>query len=393
MLASAPAMPVAFAPSDVTLENWRSQPFSRWSFQNVDRLIPVATIAAEGSPEPDAGSGDLLDAAITYRHGERVSLTRHLQRTGGDAVVVMRDGKVLAEWYAPHVDRARPHTVFSISKSVTGMLAGIAVGDGKLDPNALIADYLPVSPGTAYGDARVRDLLDMTVGVAFEDGYLDRAGLFDRYRRAMLWNPQRPGTFPETLEEVLLSLEPAGAHGRLFHYASPNTDMLGLVIERATGERYHDYLAQRLWRPMGAKGGAYVTVDRAGTSRAAGGLCMTARDLARFGQLLLDDGLDPEGRQVIPAAWIADMRQNGDARAWRDGGSADMFPSGRYRSSWYQTGNDREPFCAIGIHAQWLWIDPVRRLVIVKLSSRDVPSDDAATALEIAMMENLARQL
>src|SRR5690606_39953816 len=104
------------------------------------------------------------------------------------------------------------------------------------------------------------------------------------------------------------------------------------VIERATGTRYHDYLAEKLWKPMGARGAAYVTVDRVGSARAAGGVCVTTRDLARLGQLVLDGGRTRDGPQTIPGEWIDDMHANGDRKAWDDGNFSDLFPNGRYRS-------------------------------------------------------------
>ena len=221
---------------------------------------------------------------------------------------MMRDGVVLDEWLAPHAEAERPHVIFSISKSITGMLAGIAVGDGKLDPGAKVTDYVTVKRGSAYHAARVRDLLDMTVSLDFVENYLDTQGDFDRYRRAMLWNPERPGARQETMLEVLASLKPQSATrtATIYHYASPNTDMLGLVVEAAIGQRYHSYLADRLWAPMGARGAAHVTVDRVGAARAAGGVCVTARDLARFGQLVLDGGSDQRRARAHPA--IMDRR-------------------------------------------------------------------------------------
>ncbi len=372
----------------ITLDNWRVAPAPRWSFQNVHELIPTAAICApSGEAEAPADAGPLPDLAVAYPDGERLSLGDHLGRSGADALIVMRDGVVLAEWLADNLVPDRPHTIFSISKSVTGMLAGIAAGDGSLDPDAPVTRYVDLPRDCAYADARVRHLLDMTVDVAFDEDYLDRDSVFDRYRRAMLWNPEHGGGPTETMAELLAALRPVGTgHGRRFFYASPNTDMLGLVIEGATGRRYTDYLAERLWRPMGARGAAYVTVDRAGTARAAGGICATGRDLARLGQLVLDGG-----RGIIPAAWIEDMRTNGDARAWADGNFNDMFDRGRYRSCWYDVGDDRGSFCAVGIHGQWLWVDPVSRLVLARLSSRAAPSDDLATAREIAVLGTVAR--
>ncbi|MBC9208976.1 beta-lactamase family protein [Roseomonas aerophila] len=369
-----------------TLSNWRTWPFNRWGFQNADRLIPTAIISGQPAPPRAMAGLELLDLPFAYPDGRQVTLGGHLGLSAADALLVLQDGEVLTEWYAPWVDPSRPHTVFSISKSITGLLAGIAVGQGLLDPEAQIADFLPMAPGAAYAGAHIRELLDMTVGIAFEDDYLDTAGLFGRYRRAMLWNPPDANLPAETLPDVLADLQQRGAHGERFFYASPNVDMLGLVLERVTGQRYHTYLAEQLWAPMGASGPAYITTDGIGTARASGGLCMTARDLARIGQLLLADGRGEDGQQVVPAAWIEDLREQASFPAWAAGSAADMFPRGRYRSGWYHPDGSGTSFCAIGIHAQWLWVDRTKRRVVVKLSSRPEPSEDAATQREIAMM-------
>lgn len=384
-----------FSRADITLANWRQHPFSRYTFQHVAEFVPVAEIASTGLGEPASpGDGLLHDIALRDGDGGTIAPLDHMRRSFTDHLVVTREGTVIAEWHNGHTDPARPHVVFSISKSVTGLLAGIAAGDGVLDVAAPVATYVPSMRGSAYETACVRDLLDMTVDLAFDEEYLDDGGAFDRYRRAMLWNPERADTTPETMEAFLATLGPRGhGHGHRFFYASPDTDLLGLVVERAAGIRLHDYLAERLWRPMGARGRAYVTVDRVGTARAAGGICITTRDLARLGQLVMDGGRAADGRQVVPADWIDDLRSNGDRQAWIDGNFADMFENGRYRSCWYDVGDGRGSFAAVGIHGQWLWADPASNVVIAKTACRPDPSDDDATALEVAMLGQLARAL
>lgn len=386
------------ARAEIALANWRVHPFSRYSFQHVAEFVPTAGIvwpSAAEAPSPGVGAlagMQLDDIKFTEGGGGRIGAVAHLKRSHTDHMVVMRDGEVIAEWLADNADPARPHIIFSISKSVTGLLAGIAAGDGALDPDQPVTRYVPSMQGSTYASARVRDLLDMTVDLDFDEEYLDEGGAFDRYRRAMLWNPERPGAQPETMEGFLATLGGRGVgHGRRFAYASPNSDLLGLVVERATGMRYHRYLAERLWRPMGARGAACVTVDRAGTARAAGGVCVTTRDLARLGQLVMDGGLSREGVRVVPAAWIDDMRRNGDRQAWVDGNFSGMFSNGRYRSCWYDVGDGRGTLAAVGIHGQWLWADPASRVVIAKTACRPVPSDDAETALEVAMLSQIAK--
>lgn len=383
----------SFKRSDITLANWRTHPFSRYSFQHVSEFVPTAEVAtASGQEAPSPGPAALQALSLDDRDGTRIGALAHLERSYTDHLVVMRDGAVIAEWLAENADPARPHLIFSISKSITGVLAGIAAGEGLLDAEASVTRYVPSMHGSAYEDARVRDLLDMTVDVDFDEEYLDDGGAFDRYRRAMLWNPERGDSRPETMEAFLATLGRRGhGHGRQFYYASPDTDLLGLVVERATGVRYHRYLADRLWRPMGAMGAACVTVDRAGTARAAGGICITTRDLARLGQLVMDGGRLADGTRVIPGDWIDDMRANGDRQAWVGGNFADMFENGRYRSCWYDVGDGRGSLAAVGIHGQWLWTDPQSRIVVAKTSSRPDASDDDATALEIAMLSQIAK--
>lgn len=386
-------MSETFTRSDITLGNWRQHPFSRYSFQHVSEFVPVAEITPAGEAEPPSpGPAALADMILRDTDGSDVDVMRHLHRSYTDHIVVMREGKIIGEWLADNAAPQRPHVIFSISKSVTGMLAGIAAEDGLLDPNASVATYVPAMRGSTYETATVRDLLDMTVDLDFDEEYLDAGGAFDRYRRAMLWNPERKDSEPENMEGFLATLGAQGhGHGSRFYYASPNTDLLGLVIERATGIRFHQCLADKLWTPMGARGAAYVTVDRAGTARAAGGVCITTRDLARLGQLVLDGGRTKDGAQVIPSAWIRDMRENGDRQAWIDGNFADMFDNGRYRSCWYDVGDGRGSFAGVGIHGQWLWCDPISKVVIAKTASRPDPSDDDATALEILMLGQIAR--
>ncbi|MCR5858979.1 serine hydrolase [Mesorhizobium sp. J428] len=237
---------IPFTRQNITLSNWREAPYHRWSFANVSEFVPTATITSgiesnAGSP----GASRLETMTLTRPDGTQVPAAEHLALAHGDCFVAMRNGNVVAEWNAPHGSTVRPHLIFSISKSVTGMLAGIAVGDGKLDPSAPVSNYVQVPAGSAYETATVRHLFDMTVSLGFVEDYLDLEGDFDRYRRSMLWNPERSGTKPESMEAVLIGLPKAdGPHGKVFAYASPNTDMLGIVIERATGIRLHEYNAR-----------------------------------------------------------------------------------------------------------------------------------------------------
>jgi CubicO group peptidase (beta-lactamase class C family) len=163
-----------------------------------------------------------------------------------------------------------------------------------------------------------------------------------------------------------------GEHGYRFEYRSPNSDLLGWVLERVSGERLANLFSRCLWQPMGAEASAYITVDRKGNPRSAGGICVLPRDLLRFAELVRNRGRAND-RQIISEAWIADCNDGGSVEAWERGESAKEFPRGSYRNKWYQTGNEHRALMAIGIHGQWIYIDPVTEVSVIKLSSQDEP--------------------
>jgi CubicO group peptidase (beta-lactamase class C family) len=325
--------------------------------------------------------------------GKEWTIGRVLPATSTDGFIVLQRGRVVSETYATGQRPETPHIIFSVSKSVTGSLAGVLVERGRLDPDAPVTTYIPEAAGSAYGDCTVRHVLDMTVAIDFVEDYLDATGDFARYRRATAWNPEPAGAAPLDLRSFLVTLKrTAEPHGRKFYYVSPNSDLLGWILERASGQPYAELLSEALWRPMGAEFDAYVTVDRLGAPRSAGGVCVTLRDLARFGELMRQGGA-AQGRQVLPKPWVDDILTKGDPEAWKRGTGTGYLPNGRYRSKWYVTGNAHGAFCAIGIHDQWIYVDPAAEVVIAKQSSQPVPSDPHMDLLHLAAFDALARAL
>ena len=375
-----------------TLANWRQSPFNTWSFGHVDKLIPVANISAATASPLLLGSA-LNTTTITAQFENRSwSFDDVLAETETDGLLVLHKGRIVHECYRNGAADTR-HILFSVSKSVTGILAGILVADGTLNPEAAVTYYVPEVAGSAYGNATVRHVLDMTVGISFDEDYLDAKGAFARYRAATGWNPPSPHFTKEGLHQFLATLPPDGKpHGDTFHYVSPNSDLLGWIIERAGKVPLPQQLSQRLWQPMGAGHDAYVTVDAHGASRTAGGICVTLRDLARLGEMVRQTG-KANGQQVVPESWIADMWAKGDPRAWAKGDMVNLFPKGRYRSQWYVSDEVGTALCAIGIHGQWIYIDPKEELVIVKQSSQRLPSDLRSDLLTLALFQTIARTI
>jgi CubicO group peptidase (beta-lactamase class C family) len=256
-----------------------------------------------------------------------------------------------------------------------------------------VTRYIPEAAGSAYGDCTVRHVLDMTVSINFIEDYLDAQGDFARYRRATGFNPVPDGQKPEDLRSFLPTLRRGpGPHGQIFHYVSPNSDLLGWILERATGRPFADVFADAIWRKLGTEFDAYIAVDRMGAPRTAGGICACLRDLARFGDMVRMGGV-AHGERLVPAWWIEDIRTKGDPAAWAAGDIAKLIPGGRYRGKWYNMGNERGAFCAIGIHGQWIYIDPVAEVTIVKVSSQPLPLDEAVDRLLLTAFDAIARSL
>ena len=351
------------AEKQVALANWRTAPFNRWAFRHVRELIPSAEI-----PNDPAAVHPLPEAPVSVPGFEEMA-------DGCDALLALHRGRIVAESYGEGMTAATPHILMSVSKSLLGLLAGILAEAGRLNPGASVSRYVPEIEETVYRGATVRHLLDMRVGILFDEDYLAASGPIIAYRQATGWDPADPDEPPSDLRSFYSRLtEPDGRHGQRFHYVSTNTDLLAWVIERATGERYADLMGRLLWAPAGAERPAYITVDRLGAPRAAGGMCAAPRDLARIGQLIVENG-SRDGRQILPECWIDDIEKVGDPEAWDAGDFAPFFP-GRamhYRSQCYVLRGENPLIFGIGIHGQNLYVDRRAEVVVVRMSSRALP--------------------
>ena len=361
-------------PNALNLANWREPGMSEWAFHHVREIVPSESIdRGDDVRHFERELASLEGFAIDGLEGERWTLDQWLQASGSDALLVARDGRLVYEWYRTPAIETRPHIVFSVSKSITATLAGVLVEQGLLDPREKVVTYLPELADSGYADASVQQVLDMQVSIDFSEDYLATSGPFVDYRASTAWHPCAVDQIDFSLHDFLRSIGRGdGEHGYRFEYKSPNSDLLGWLIERASGEGLAGLLSRCLWQPMGAEADAYITVDRKGNPRSAGGICVRPRDLLRFAELVRQGG-QVNGRQVIPADWIEDCSDGGSLDAWARGESAKEFPAGSYRNKWYQTGDEHRALLAIGIHSQWIYINPVTGVSLVKLSSQGAP--------------------
>jgi CubicO group peptidase (beta-lactamase class C family) len=364
----------------------------QWPFDDVWKTGSAALVpAGTGAPLSLPPSGRTLDGFALAAGAQPMNLPAFLRSTASDAFVVLKDGALVFQAYAQGLTPTSPHILMSASKAVTGIVAGLLQGAGRLNVEAQVSTYVPEVLGTAYEGASVRQLMDMRAAIRLEEAQLDA------YERA---NDRSGGegdadfglhAFFETLDAPRLS------HGTPFSYISANTDLVGWAIERAAGECFAELLASLLWEPMGAEADAWMTLDRQGAPQCARGVCATARDLARLGQLILQGGRR-EGAPVIPQGWVEDLFAGGDRKAWAEGEWGQSFipitgPEVGYRAGWYSVGGPAPHLFAMGVHGQNLFIDRALGVVMVKLSSLQARIDPSALWLTHRAWDEVRRVL
>jgi CubicO group peptidase (beta-lactamase class C family) len=352
----------------VTTASWQEGPKNRWAFQHVGELVPSAVVSRGTGPVfPLVSAPRDLSAIPLERVASGRTLEEFLEATYTDGFLVLKDGLVLCERYFNGMRPDSRHLLQSVSKSLCGVLAGELAESGGLDLEATVVTYVPELWDSAFGDATVSQLLDMTVAVEFNEEYSDPDSDVQAQDRVAGWRPRRIDD-PESSYAFLAGLRKHGSHGTCFQYCSATTDVLAWVLERATGRRYPDLLSDELWSRIGAEHDAFVTVDETGFAFANGGVSVSVRDLARFGQLVLNGG-SVDGHRACSSAWVDAIRAGADPGLLRGTGFAEEFPEGSYRAQWWVTGGPTGAIESRGIFGQFLWIDHAAGVVIVKLSS------------------------
>ena len=356
-------------PQQVTLSNWQQPDSLRWSFRHMREIIPTHPIAGGGVASPlTVHEQDLGEIPVPLADTQS-TVSQILDSTFADGLLVLHEGAVVTERYFEGMTASTRHLVMSVSKSIVGCVAGVLVERGQLDPRAAVTAYVPEVAGSGYDGASVRDVLDMRTGVAFSEAYTSDDSEVRVMERSMGWAPRRPDD-PNGAYDYLTTLGTAGPHGAGFVYRSCDTDMLGWMCERAAGRRMADLISTLIWQPMGAEFDADITCDSVGTAVHDGGISATLRDLARFGQLLLDDGRAGD-RQVVPTAWLTDAyTPTPDVReAFAHTDNEPMLPGGWYRDQfWFFHPESGPVLLCLGIHGQLVFVDRATRTVVVKQS-------------------------
>ena len=361
------------------------RPFNTWTFTHMNWLMPTEHVRRGGPHRPLPLNPCPLD--LTYRFDDADHTLGDLhRRTYTTAFVVLHRGEIVHETYPGAFTGPRIRMqLFSISKSVTSMLIGIALADGAIGSiKDRITDYRPDFRDTAYADCTLADLLDMTSGVGDAEVWDVPDSGIKRFEQAVMGGGD--------VGEVVRAAPRRAAPGERFNYSTFDAQVLGWVLEAATGRSLAAYASEKLWSHIGADRDAYYWLTRAHprTAIGAGSFNATPRDVARLGLMMAADGV-VDGRQVVPRDWV--RRSRGSDLPQLAVGA--LGPSGYdhygYANQWWTLGEHAfHSFTGVGVHGQYLFVDPGAEIVIVKCSAWPTQDDERRDRETITALRRIA---
>ena len=318
--------------------------------------------------------------------GEQLNLIEGLDHFHTDGLIILHDGKMLFEKYWNGNTKDSKHIAFSVSKSYLSALFGIAIEEGlikSIDDNVSI--YLDDFEGTGYEDVKIKNLLQMSSGIEFNEDYADPNSDINRFARATAKG--------SSFRDFAKTLKNGKKQGTYNHYVSLDTQVLGMILESVTDMPLREYLYKRIWSKIGTESDAYYIADKTGTDMALGGLNATLRDFSKFGQLYLNEG-SWDGEQIVPKSWVVKSHTPDAPHLMPNAGDLSSSEWG-YGYQWWIPGDPLTDFTAHGIFNQFIYVDPVSNVVIAKTSSnhRFRSEKEYSKAAHIAMFRSITKQI
>jgi len=350
----------------VTKANAFQLPNLRWAFRHTRETSPTAGIARASAALalPSGPVADLDDVAFEL-DGRRIKLSSYLHDTYTDGFIVLHKGVVVYERYLDSFGPRQHHIWASMTKSITGLIAAMLIDEGRLDPHAKLASYVPELAGNPFGEATIQQNLDMEVAVNYPASLPPDLGLFG----AVGIVPRRDGAPDNIYDFLKVARSPQDTAGTgVFYYQNGSPEAIAWALRRITGQSWSTLVSERLWSKF-AEDEAYIQVDPLGTEMASGGMNSTLRDAARFAEVIrkASSGEKPDGL-AGKAVRIALSPANNQALFAKGNLAAGRTNYG-YRDYWYQVNDGDGSFEASGRFGQRIYINPKQALTVVKFSS------------------------
>lgn len=325
------------------------------NFQHMDESFDSRAIS-HGDDVLEFSKGTYALPETFPHRGRSFETEPFLEQVKTTGLIILQDDTILFERYERDLTPAGNHIAWSVTKSFVSALFGIAVSEGHLDDLMQpVSEILPELEGSGYDGVPIKHVLQMSSGVRFNEDYGDRFSDINR---------MGPSMANGSLLDFAATLERERESGTVQHYVSVDTQVLGEILVRVTGQDLATYATEKLWKPLGMEFDAYFLIDGTGKEWAFGGLNASLRDYARFGWLYSQGGRRGE-RQIVPAEWVkASVTPDAPHLVPED------EPGGKmgYGYQWWIPGGSQGEFTALGIYGQFVYVDPARRLVIAKNS-------------------------
>lgn len=331
------------------------------NFRSMTRVFDYRTVRRSGPIYRIPYESKRLPEFYSYQ-GSLHDLAQWIEKTGTSGIIIIHDGKIAFERYY-RGNSATTHWIsWSVCKSFVSALIGFAIEDGLIgslsDP---VTDYVPLLNASGYSGVALKDVLQMSSGIGFNEDYADFNSDINRMGRTFAL-----GT---AMDDFVVSLKNARPPGTFNHYVSMDTQVLAMVLREATGRSLSAYMEEKLWSRLGAESDAYWIVDGTGMELAFGGLNALLRDYARFGLLFLNEGKNFRDQQILPAQWIRDSVTPSRPHLMPGASNpASSSPLG-YGYQWWLPETPDGDYCAIGIYGQFIYVHPRYRTVIAKISA------------------------
>jgi CubicO group peptidase (beta-lactamase class C family) len=329
------------------------------NFSNIDTMIDTIRLTAVPPIHTFGRAPQPIPTGFEFK-GKNYELNDWLVDSSTTALVVLKGNDITYEGYYQGTTEWDARISWSMAKSFLSALFGVAVADGDVASlEQAVTDYVPELVGTGYDGVRIKDVLQMSSGVHFNEDYGDFNSDINRFGRILALG----GSF----DDFAATLERGREPGNYMHYVSIDTHVIGMVLRAATGRDVVDYFNDKLWSKLGAERDAYYIIDTEKQPMVLGGLNMISRDYARFGLLYRDNGR-LNGEQIIPEQWITDSLTP-DAPHLMPGPRDSSDTSFGYGYQWWIPENSDGEFMAIGIYGQYIYINRPKDVVIVKNSA------------------------
>ena len=357
------------------------------NFINMNKLFTTSEPiqpSSKAKPLPKSDKPFSLPSTFYFEDKDQ-DLNAALKHFKTDGLLIIKEGEVVYEEYFNGNSQTTRHISWSVAKSFLSSLVGIAVNDGLIDDiNDPITKYLPDFKNTGYDGIKIKNILQMSSGVLFNEDYADPNSDINKFGVAIA-----RGTSFRDFAKTLTKDKEQGTYN---HYVSIDSQMLGLLLDKVTDMPLREYLQMHIWEKIGMEDEAYYLADNEDVDLALGGLNATLRDYAKFGLLYLNKG-KWDNEQVVPEAWV-DASHAMDLPHLQPAAGDDLSSSDwGYGYQWWVPGFPNTDYTASGVYNQYIYVDPVTETVIAKISSnhRFTAEKEYSKAAHVAMFRAIAQ--